>query len=174
MKNTHFDYMARMAKDFAEAATMRIIRNANIIMFKRLNGNANTLPSYKSEEAAGMDLSAHLSEPVTIFPTGTAIIPTGLAMAIRKGFEGQIRSRSGLAANNKVFVLNSPGTIDSDYRGELKIILTNAGEDPFTINNGDRIAQLVISPVVQMHPFEVEELDDTARGEGGFGSTGVK
>lgn len=168
-----FDKLAKTVDSMFEA-TFSAFTNINLLMFKRLDGNKNPLPTYETPGSAGMDLRAHLSEPQTVYPSGTIIVPTGFAVAIRPGFEGQIRSRSGLAAKQKVFVLNSPGTIDSDYRGEIKIILTNASEEPFTVNPGDRIAQLVISPVTQMTPVEVDELGTTARGEGGFGSTGMK
>jgi dUTP pyrophosphatase len=130
------------------------------------------LPRYESEGAAGMDLRALLPGSVTIPPLGRYLVPTGLHLEIPAHYEAQVRPRSGLAASAGVTVLNSPGTIDSDYRGELKIILINLGEAPFTVHNGDRIAQLVISPVVQALLEPVVLLDETRRGSGGFGSTG--
>ncbi|WP_417687256.1 dUTP diphosphatase [Roseibium sp.] len=131
------------------------------------------LPAYQSDLAAGLDLLAAVDTPVDILPGKRALVPTGLAMAIPAGFEGQVRPRSGLAAKNGVTVLNTPGTIDADYRGEVKVILINLGEETFTIERGSRIAQLVIAPVHQATIIEVEELDETVRGQGGFGSTGT-
>ena len=131
------------------------------------------LPSYKTKGAAGADIAARLASPVTIPQGGRAVIPTGLSFAIPDGFEIQVRPRSGLAAKNGVTVLNTPGTIDSDYRGELKVILINLGQEPFTVNNGDRIAQIVTAPVTVARFEIVQELDKTERGKGGFGSTGV-
>ena len=132
------------------------------------------LPSYETEQAAGMDLRAALPEdnPMTLAPGETKMVPTGLSMALPQGFEAQIRPRSGLAAKLGVTVLNSPGTIDSDYRGEVKVILINHGPEAFEINRGDRIAQMVIAPVIQGILQETDALPDTERGEGGFGSTG--
>ena len=132
------------------------------------------LPSYETEQAAGMDLRAALPEdnPMTLAPGETKMVPTGLSMALPQGFEAQIRPRSGLAAKFGVTVLNSPGTIDSDYRGEVKVILINHGPEAFEINRGDRIAQMVIAPVIQGILQETDALPDTERGEGGFGSTG--
>lgn len=131
------------------------------------------LPVYKTEGAAGADITALLSEPVVIKPFKRAIIPTGLSFSIPKGYEVQIRPRSGLAAKNGVTVLNTPGTIDSDYRGEIKVILINLGDEDFTVNNGDRIAQMVVQKVEQASFEIVDNLDETERGSGGFGSTGV-
>ncbi|MBQ7159914.1 MAG: dUTP diphosphatase [Treponema sp.] len=131
------------------------------------------LPEYKTTGAAGADVCAFLKEPVTIAPLERAMIPTGLAFAIPQGYEVQVRPRSGLAAKNGVTVLNTPGTIDSDYRGEVKVILINLGKEPFTINNGDRIAQLIVAPVTIGAFQPVASLDETERGAGGFGSTGV-
>ena len=132
------------------------------------------LPSYETEQAAGMDLRAALPEdnPMTLAPGETKMVPTGLSMALPQGFEAQIRPRSGLAAKFGVTVLNSPGTIDSDYRGEVKVILINHGPEAFEINRGDRIAQMVIAPVIQGILQETDALPDTERGKGGFGSTG--
>ena len=131
------------------------------------------IPEYKTSGAAGADVCAFLSEPVVIKSGEFAMIPTGLSFAIPEGYEIQVRPRSGLAAKNGVTVLNTPGTIDSDYRGEVKVILINHGKDAFTVNNGDRIAQLIVAPVTQGIFEKTDELDSTERGEGGFGSTGV-
>lgn len=131
------------------------------------------LPRYMSSLAAGIDLRACLERSIDLEPREFRIIPTGLRMAIPKGYEGQVRPRSGLAAKFGVTVLNSPGTIDADYRGEVGVILINLGSESYTIENGDRIAQLVISPVVQAELIEADSLDDTERGVGGFGSTGI-
>ena len=130
------------------------------------------LPNYESEEAAGMDIRAALDEPVILQPGDRTLVPTGFQMALPKGFEAQIRPRSGLAYRNGITMLNTPGTIDSDYRGEVKVLAINHGTEPFTINHGDRIAQMVIAPVTQADIDEVQTLDETERGEGGFGSTG--
>lgn len=136
--------------------------------------NGVKAPAYGSSGASGFDLRANNEEDITIPVGGTSLIPTGLYMAVPAGFEMQVRSRSGLAAKNGVFVLNTPGTVDSDYRGEVKVILHNAGTQPFTVTAGDRIAQGVICPVVHAVWNIVESLESSERGEGGFGSTGVK
>lgn len=133
-----------------------------------------TLPSYKTGGAAGADISAHLSSSLVIAKGSFALVPTGLHFAIPEGFEMQVRPRSGLAAKNGITVLNTPGTIDSDYRGEVKVILANFGSEDFTVHDGDRIAQVVIAPVVQARFTKTEILPETERGEAGFGSTGVK
>lgn len=130
------------------------------------------LPNYATEGSAGMDLYAAIEETIIIAPREVKIIPTGIAIALPQGFEAQIRSRSGLAAKNAIAVLNSPGTIDSDYRGEIKVILINHGKEEFRVEKAMRIAQAVISKYEQIAWVEMQELDDTARGEGGFGSTG--
>lgn len=134
------------------------------------------LPRYETDGAAGMDLTAALpeGEPMVLQPGARALVPTGLAIALPQGFEAQVRPRSGLAAKNGVTVLNSPGTIDCDYRGEVKVILVNLGQEAFTIERGTRVAQMVIAPVTQAQLREVAALDETARGAGGFGSTGTK
>lgn len=132
------------------------------------------VPSYETSGAAGADVRAFLNEPVVIPVGKRAMIPTGLFFAIPEGFEIQVRPRSGLAAKNGVTVLNTPGTIDSDYRGEVKIILINLGDADFTVNNGDRIAQLIVAPVTQGIFVKTDKLDETERGASGFGSTGVK
>ncbi|MFQ5799846.1 MAG: dUTP diphosphatase [Bacteroidota bacterium] len=130
------------------------------------------LPRYMSAQAAGMDLSAALSNPLQIDPGGRALVPTGLAIALPIGYEGQVRPRSGLAVQRGVTVLNSPGTIDADYRGEVKVALINLGSEMVTIEHGMRIAQLVVAPVSRMIVEEIDELDGTDRGSGGFGHTG--
>jgi dUTP pyrophosphatase len=132
-----------------------------------------SLPGYESEGAAGMDIRAFLREAVAILPLGRALIPTGLMLEIPAGYEAQVRPRSGLAAKFGITVLNSPGTIDSDYRGELQIILINLGKESFTVQNGDRIAQMVIAPVCRGIIEEACSLEETKRGSGGFGSTGI-
>jgi dUTP pyrophosphatase len=142
----------------------------------RLEHNADLpLPAYETPGSAGMDLRAAISEgePLTLRPGARIAVPTGLAFALPDGFEGQVRPRSGLAAKAGVTCLNTPGTVDSDYRGEVKVILINLGAEDFIIRRGDRIAQLVIAPVVQAQWVEAETLDETRRGKGGFGSTGV-
>lgn len=134
------------------------------------------LPRYETSGAAGMDLIAALAqgEVLTLEPGARAMVPTGLAIALPEGFEAQVRPRSGLAAKNGVTVLNSPGTIDCDYRGEVKVILINLGQEAFAIERGTRIAQMVVAPVTQAEFTEVAALDETARGAGGFGSTGTR
>ncbi len=130
------------------------------------------LPAYETELAAGMDLAAAIAEPLTLAPGARALVPTGLAIALPAGHEAQIRPRSGLAARNGLTVLNAPGTIDADYRGEIKVILANLGAEPFTVERGMRIAQMVIAPVTRIIWDEVDALPETERGAGGFGSTG--
>lgn len=143
--------------------------------FKRLDhGRDLPLPAYQSDLAAGMDLLAAVEEAVTLTPSSRALVPTGLAMALPAGFEAQVRPRSGLAAKHGVTVLNTPGTIDADYRGEVKVILINLGDSDFQIARGDRIAQMVIAPVLQADIQEVDVLSETDRGTGGFGSTGQR
>ena len=147
-----------------------------VIEIRRLEHAADLpLPAYETPGAAGMDLRAATleEEPVVIRPGSRALIPTGLCIAVPPGFEAQVRPRSGLAARSGVTCLNTPGTVDSDYRGEVKVILANLGEEDFTVRRGDRIAQMVICPVVQAEWREAHALDDTARGAGGFGSTGA-
>jgi dUTP pyrophosphatase len=131
------------------------------------------LPRYESGGAAGMDLRAFLGEELVIPPLGRALVPTGLRLEIPEGCEGQVRPRSGLAASRGLTVLNSPGTIDSDYRGEIKVVLINLGAEPVTVKSGDRIAQLVFSPVLRPVLEPVPDLGETLRGSGGFGSTGL-
>lgn len=145
------------------------------ILFKQLpHAKDLDLPSYESSAAAGMDIRAALENPIVIKSRERLLIPTGLQMSIPEGYEAQIRPRSGLAIRHGITMLNSPGTIDADYRGEVKVIAINHGDEDFTINHGDRIAQMVIAPVMQFPIQHVEDLDQTERGEGGFGSTGVK
>ena len=141
------------------------------VLIKKLNPSIK-LPEYKTNGASGMDLIAFIKEPVNIKPKTSSLIPTGLSVAFSENYEIQIRPRSGLAAKNNISVLNTPGTIDSDYRGEIKVILYNHGKEDFLINNKDRIAQMVLVPVIKMNLEETEELPETIRGEGGFGSTG--
>ncbi len=143
------------------------------ILIKKNNKKVIT-PKYKTNGSSGVDLSAFLEKKVVIKPNSSQLIPTGLQVAIPEELEIQIRPRSGLAAKESIGVLNSPGTIDSDYRGELKIILFNHGNNDFTINNGDRIAQMILVPILKMEFEEVDSLPDTVRGQGGFGSTGKK
>tara|TARA_B100000965_G_scaffold214518_1_gene179367 strand:+ start:31 stop:468 length:438 start_codon:yes stop_codon:yes gene_type:complete len=141
------------------------------VLVKKLNPKVE-LPKYKTEGSSGMDLMALIKNPITIKSQNSALIPTGLSIAIPEDTEVQIRPRSGLAAKSNISVLNTPGTIDSDYRGEIKIILFNHGKEEFTVNNNDRIAQMILMPVLKAEFKEVEELPKTIRGSGGFGSTG--
>jgi dUTP pyrophosphatase len=131
------------------------------------------LPAYATKGAAGMDIHAVLDDPMIIAPGATVLVPAGFAIAVPEGYEAQIRPRSGLAIKNRIGVLNAPGTIDSDYRGEVRVILTNFGSGEFTVRRGDRIAQMVIAPYVKAEWDERESLDDTTRGAGGFGHTGT-
>lgn len=141
------------------------------LKFKSLSGS---LPTYATDGASGMDLRAFTDEPITLKPMERRLIPTGLFVQIPEGYEGQVRARSGLAIKHGIGLVNSIGTIDSDYRGELKIPVINFGNESFTINNGDRVAQLVITAYERVEPIIVSVLDETDRGEGGFGHTGVK
>ena len=141
------------------------------VLIKKLNP-AVRLPEYKTSGASGMDLIAFIEKSVSVKSKTSSIIPTGISVAFQEKYEIQIRPRSGLAAKNNITVLNTPGTIDSDYRGEIKVIIYNHGDDDFIINNGDRIAQMVLSPIIKMDLEEVKNLPETIRGEGGFGSTG--
>ena len=143
------------------------------ILIKRLSKEVS-LPKYETSGSSGMDLAANIDDKITIDPGKTVIIPTGLSLSIPKGFEVQIRPRSGLAAKQKITVLNTPGTIDADYRGEIKVILINLGKESFIVERGLRIAQMVVCPVVQAQLKEVDDLSETERGKGGFGSTGTK
>ena len=143
------------------------------ILIRRLSKEVS-LPKYETSGSSGMDLAANIDDKITIDSGKTVIIPTGLSLSIPKGFEVQIRPRSGLAAKQKITVLNTPGTIDADYRGEIKVILINLGKDSFIVERGLRIAQMVVCPVVQAQLKEVDDLSETERGKGGFGSTGTK
>ncbi len=143
------------------------------ILIKRLSKNI-PLPKYETSNSSGMDLAANIQNSVDIKPKETVIIPTGISLSIPKNFEVQIRPRSGLAAKNQISVLNTPGTIDADYRGELNVILINLSNKTFTVKNGERIAQMVLCPIAKAELKEVYNLDSTDRGTGGFGSTGVK
>lgn len=144
------------------------------IKVKIVNKSAYPVPAYATELSAGMDLKANITEPVTIASLERAMIPTGIYIELSEGYEAQIRPRSGLAAKFGVTVANAPGTVDADYRGEVKVILVNLSKDPFVINPGERIAQMVIAKYEKIEWEEVEELGDTERGDGGFGSTGRK
>ena len=141
------------------------------ILIKKLNTKVQ-LPKYKTDGSSGMDLMAYINEPVLIMPQKSKLIPTGLSLAIPNNTEIQIRPRSGLAVKNNISILNTPGTIDSDYRGEIKVILYNHGSKEFIVNNDDRIAQMILVPIIKATFEEVENLPETIRGKGGFGSTG--
>ena len=141
------------------------------VLIKKLDP-AVELPAYKTDGASGMDLMALINESINLKPNSSCLVPTGIAVAFSSDFEIQIRPRSGLAAKNSISVLNTPGTIDSDYRGEIKVILFNHGKSNFLINNKDRIAQMILTPVIKMKFEETDDLPETVRGEGGFGSTG--
>ena len=141
------------------------------VFIKKLNPSVQ-LPSYKTSGASGMDLMAFIEKPIELKPGKSCLVPTGLSVAFSKEYEIQVRPRSGLAAKKNISVLNTPGTIDSDYRGELKVILFNHGSENFMINNNDRVAQMVLAPIIKMELEEINELPETIRGEGGFGSTG--
>ena len=141
------------------------------VLIKKLNPNVE-LPAYKTEGSSGMDLMAFIEEPIKISPNCTYLVPTGLSLAFPHEYEVQIRPRSGLAIKSSITVLNTPGTIDSDYRGEIKVILINHGTKDYFVNNKDRIAQMVLTPVIKIDFEETDALPDTVRGEGGFGSTG--
>ena len=141
------------------------------VLIKKINPSAQ-MPSYKTEGASGMDLVAYIEKPINLEPGKSCLVPTGISVAFPKEYEIQIRPRSGLAAKQNISILNTPGTVDSDYRGEIKVIIYNHGDASFTVNNGDRIAQMVLSPVMKIELNETNDLPKTFRGEGGFGSTG--
>lgn len=141
---------------------------------KIVNGSKWQSPAYATENSAGVDLKANIDEPVVLEPLQRAVIPTGLRIALPEGTEAQVRPRSGLAAKHGITVLNSPGTIDADYRGEIGVILVNLSQTPFTVNPGERIAQMVVARYERVEWEETDSLDETGRGEGGFGSTGRK
>jgi dUTP pyrophosphatase len=144
------------------------------VTVKRLPHGADLpLPQYATAGSAGLDLLAAITDPMTLAPSERALVPTGLAIALPHGYEAQVRPRSGLALKNGVTVLNSPGTVDADYRGEIGVILANCGAEPFVVTRGMRVAQMVVAPVTQIEWAEAEELSDTARGTGGYGSTGT-
>lgn len=145
-----------------------------MVKIKIVNRGSQQLPAYATPESAGMDLRANITEPVVLHPLERRIIPTGLYIALPPGYEAQVRPRSGLAFKHGITVLNSPGTIDSDYRGELGVLLVNLSNEDFTVKAGERIAQMVIARHEQGEFVEVEQLDDTERGAGGYGHTGVK
>jgi len=144
-----------------------------MIQVKIINKSKHPLPTYQTDLSAGMDLIANLTQPITLKPLERSLIPTGLFIALPAGYEAQIRPRSGLAFKHGITVLNSPGTIDADYRGEIKVLLINLSNTDFTINDGERIAQMVITSYATVQWQLVEELDTTSRGDGGFGSTGL-
>jgi dUTP pyrophosphatase len=149
------------------------VTTIDVPVLKLASSDGLPLPAYATSGSAGLDLAAAVTEPVVIAPGGRAMVPTGLAIALPVGFEAQVRPRSGLAARSGVTVLNTPGTIDSDYRGEIQVILVNFGDAPFKVTRGERIAQLVVAPVTQLAWQTTDRLPDTARGAGGFGSTGT-
>ncbi|MBR1775282.1 MAG: dUTP diphosphatase [Bacteroidales bacterium] len=144
------------------------------MILKIINKSNNALPKYETEQSAGMDLRAFIEEPIVLKPMQRVLVPTGLFIELEKGFEAQIRPRSGLAFKNGITVLNSPGTIDADYRGEIKILLVNLSNEEFIVNSGERIAQMIIAKHETAEIVEVKELSDTERGAGGFGHTGKK
>ena len=139
-----------------------------------INRGSQQLPAYATPQSAGMDLRANIEDPITLRPLERRIVPTGLYIALPEGYDAQVRPRSGLALKHGITVLNSPGTIDSDYRGEIGVLLINLSDTPFVINAGERIAQMVVARHEQAELIEVEELDDTERGAGGYGHTGVE
>ena len=141
------------------------------VLIKKLNPKVE-LPAYKTSGASGMDLMAFIEQPIKLAPSSSYLVPTGLSVAFSEDYEIQIRPRSGLAANNSITILNTPGTIDSDYRGEIKIILFNHSNKEFTINNKDRVAQMILTPIIKIELEETDDLPNTLRGESGFGSTG--
>ena len=141
------------------------------VLIKKIDPSVE-LPAYKTNGASGMDLMAFIQDPISLKPHSSCLVPTGISVAFPAEFEIQIRPRSGLAAKNSISVLNTPGTIDSDYRGEIKVILYNHGDNDFLIINKDRIAQMILTPVIKMNLEETDNLPETVRGEGGFGSTG--
>jgi dUTP pyrophosphatase len=148
------------------------VNDIEVRVMRLPHGKDLPLPSYQSASAAGLDLLAASITPVIIAPGARALVPTGIAIALVNGYEAQVRPRSGLAARHGLTVLNAPGTIDADYRGEIHVLLINLGEEPVTVERGMRIAQMVITPVIRAHILEVPSLDQTTRGSGGFGSTG--
>jgi len=162
-----------VAERGVDAAMNDTISRIGLKIMRLAHGAGMPLPVVKTASSAGMDLAAAVSDPVVLAPGKRALIPTGFAIALPEGYEGQVRPRSGLAVNHGVTVLNAPGTIDADYRGEVKVPLINHGEEPFTVTRGMRIAQLVIAPVSAVELRETDALPETDRGSGGFGSTGA-
>ena len=158
----------------ATCTTYIHILNKKTMTINIINKSQHALPNYETIASAGMDLRANLSESITLKPLGRAIVKTGLFIELPRGYEAQVRPRSGLAAKNGITVLNAPGTVDADYRGEIGVILVNLSNEDFVIQNGERIAQLIIAKHERAEWMEVQELTETSRGEGGFGSTGVK
>ena len=146
----------------------------NVLIKRQPETQDIPLPAYETVQAAGMDLRAAVTEPMTLAPGERAAVPTGIAIALPPGYEAQVRPRSGLARKAGISMVNSPGTIDADYRGEVMVLLINLGQESFTVNRGDRIAQMVVAPVLQATWQEVESLEETPRGTGGFGHTGTK
>jgi dUTP pyrophosphatase len=144
-----------------------------VALTRLAHGRGLALPAYATAGAAGLDLPAAVDRDVVIAPGGRALIPTGYAIALPEGYEAQVRPRSGLAARHGISIVNAPGTVDSDYRGEIMVCLVNLGDAPFTVSRGERIAQMVVAPVSRVRLRETERLDDTVRGDGGFGSTGT-
>jgi len=149
-----------------------VSRTVTVQILREPNCDDIPLPAYETEHAAGMDLRASVTVPQTLQPGERALIPTGLRIALPEGYEAQIRPRSGLALKHGISLLNTPGTIDADYRGEIRIIMANLGQEPFVIQRGDRIAQMVVAPVTRVEWSIADTLDETVRGEGGFGHTG--
>lgn len=144
------------------------------VEIKVINGSRHPLPAYSTESSAGMDVRASLEEPITLMPMRRVLVPTGLKIALPQGYECQLRPRSGLALKHGITLVNTPGTVDADYRGEIGVILINLSNEPFVINDGERICQMVISPYTRGNWVTVESLDETERGAGGFGHTGVQ
>lgn len=160
-------------RDTSSMSTQSQHTGADIVAVRIVNKSGNPLPAYQTEGSAGMDLRASIAEPITIPPLGRAVVPTGVFLELPRGYEAQIRPRSGLAARSGVTVLNSPGTIDSDYRGEVCAILVNLSADDFVVRDGERICQMVVCRHATAELTPVEALGETGRGQGGFGSTGV-
>jgi dUTP pyrophosphatase len=156
-----------------DTATPGATAEVEVEVMRLAHGRGLTLPAYASAGAAGLDLPAAVDRDVVLAPGARALIPTGYAIALPEGYEAQVRPRSGLAARHGISIVNAPGTVDSDYRGEIMVCLVNLGDAPFTVSRGERIAQMVVAPVSRVRLRETERLDDTARGDGGFGSTGT-
>lgn len=150
-----------------------LVSTQSIMQVRIVNLSGHPLPEYATPQSAGLDLRANLGEPITLAPMERVLVPTGLYIALPEGYEAQVRPRSGLALKHGITVLNTPGTVDADYRGELRVILVNLSNEPFVINDGERIAQMVVSKHEQVRWQPVESLDETERGAGGFGHTGL-